>query len=239
MTAALELGFESLPYVIGHLHDAKKFFIKPASVIKLLIYHAEKRINELKNIEQAKVFIVSGDISEGKTTFLAKLAGNLQSNDISVGGFYAPRITQNGQTTGYSLVSIETGEQYAFLSTRKNDTDHGIGRFKVNSETLEHAKQMFSTDSIQKKNVIMIDEIGRMELNGKGWKNTLENLLTFPDLCLILAVRNDFVNMVIEKFNIGNSTLLPVSKTKIPDVETMISHALKKTDTVDQFNPKN
>lgn len=223
---ALDLAFDSLPFVIGHLPDARTFFTKPADVIKLLIFHAENRFNELKSKQQASVFIVSGDISEGKTTFLEKLSKNIKAKGFFVGGFYAPRIIKNNQTIGYNLIAVETGEQFHFLKIKDEKSIESIGRFEINKETLERGRQILSPENIKGKKIILIDEIGKLELNDKGWKKSLEYLLTLPNLYLILSVRKEFKNAIIDKFNISNLTLLPLPKTNVKTAESIILQRL-------------
>ncbi len=225
---ALELAFESLPFVVGHLPDARTFFTNPAGVIKLLISHAEDRFNELKSKQQSNVFIVSGDISEGKTTFLIKLAHNLQKKGISVGGLYTPRMMHNGQTIGYNIVSLETGNEFKFLKLKEEESTESIGRFEINSEAIEQGEMILSSESLKRKDVIIIDEVGKLEINNKGWKNSLEQLLVLSDICVILAVRNEFISEVIEKFNIKNSIILPLSKTNVNQATSKIIEKLNK-----------
>ena len=225
---ALELAFESLPFVVSQLPDARTFFTKPAGVIKLLISHAEERFNSLKNKQQANVFIVSGDISEGKTRFLSGLAKNLQMKNFSVGGFYTPRILENDQTIGYSMVSVESGEQFNFLKLKNDKTAKSIGRYEINFEGIQQGKHILNPEYIKEKDFVIIDEVGKLELNGNGWNNNLKQLLVLPDLYLIIAVRTEFVPAVIEKFNISNVTILPLSTTTIDQLTAKILKTLNK-----------
>lgn len=225
---ALELAFESLPFVVSQLPDARTFFTKPAGVIKLLISHAEDRFGEIKNKHQVTVFIVSGDVSEGKTTFLSELVKNLQKKNVSVGGFYTPRIIENEQTIGYFIVSVENDEKFNFLKLKKERTAESIGKFEINTETIKQGEHILSPENIIEKNVVIIDEIGKLELNEKGWKNSLEQILALPELCIIIAVRSEFIPAVVEKFKISDPIILPLSKTTVDQAESKILKALNK-----------
>jgi nucleoside-triphosphatase THEP1 len=222
LPAALELAFESLPFIISNLPDARTFLKKPVAVIMLLIRHTENRFSELKDQQQASVFIIAGNVSEGKTSFVVELCRKLKNKTISLGGFYAPRIMQNGQTIGYDLVLIETGEKYNFLRIKKNEVAESIGKFEINTETLKLGKRILSPDNIQGKNVVIIDEIGSLELNDRGWKDSLEELLTTPNLCLILTARRNLVNLIVEKFDIRNPSIFSASSDNIDNAETAI-----------------
>ncbi len=222
--AALEIAFQSLPFIVTNLPDARTFLKTPGGVIKLLIRYAENRFNELADKQQASVFIISGKVSEGKTTFLTKLVGNLKAKNMPTGGFYSPRIMKNGQTIGYNLVSVETGVQLNYLKIKKNETGESIGRYDINSEVMNKGKQILSVENVKGKDVIIIDEIGKLELNNNGWKNSLEKLLVTQDLCLILSVRKEYVQQVITDFAIVNNKVFLVSDTNIHDIESAITN---------------
>jgi nucleoside-triphosphatase THEP1 len=235
LPAALELAFESLPFVVANLPDARTFIKKPAGVIKLLIRHADDRFSALKDQQRASVILVTGDVSEGKTTFVAELSRMLLDKGISVGGFYAPRIMHNNQTRGYDLVSIETGEKFSFLGLKRNVSAGDIGKYEINVETLKQGKRILSPENIQGKDVIVVDEIGRLELNGLGWKSSLEKLLSAPNLCLVLTVREDIVNGVVEKFDIRNALIFPVSANLIDNAETAILNKIRNPSAKRSF----
>ncbi|MCK7542546.1 MAG: nucleoside-triphosphatase [Marinilabiliales bacterium] len=159
LPAALELAFESLPFVVANLPDAKTFIKKPADVIALLVSHTEDRFNALKKQQQASVFIITGDVSEGKTGFLVELLHRLRSKDLLIGGFYAPRIMLDGKTLGYDLVFVETENKLRFLSIKQNGEPGGIGKYEIDTETLEQGKRILSTENCRKKDIVIIDEI--------------------------------------------------------------------------------
>jgi len=237
ISGALELAFETLPEVFSHLPDARTFFTKPAGVVKLLLLLADKRYAELIKEVQPFVLILSGEVAEGKTTFLSNLAVELKKEDISTTGFYAPRILIDGQTIGYNLTSVETGETVEFIrltdmlmqhtegwsanltgeTSDQGKTGGRHGRFLINSDSFEWGKQILSPDNVRDKQVVMIDEIGRFELNGGAWGDSLENLLQMPDLCLIITVRSNLVSDIVTKFGLNRYIQLQVAKSSTHD----------------------
>lgn len=222
ISAASELAFESLPFIIAHLPEARTYFVKPAEVIKTLLFAAEKRLNELKNQMRGHVFIVTGGIAEGKTSFLINLANELKELGFSLGGFYAPRTLAFEKTMGYSIMSVETGEEFGFLKLKTAENKDGIGRFEIEQGGLEFGKRLLSPLFAKNNQVIIIDEIGNLELNDGGWKESLEKLLEQSVLCIILSVRSTFVDQVIEKFSLQGCSYFPVSKTSISSAMEVI-----------------
>jgi nucleoside-triphosphatase THEP1 len=218
----MELAFESLPFIIAHLPEASAFIRKPMAVIQLLIRYAEAQFNTLKEPSYASVFIISGKVSEGKTRFITDLNRRLRDRQIATGGFYARRVMQDGQTLGYDLVRVDTGEAYNFLAVKRKETANHIGKYEINTDTLEIGKRTLAAENIQGKDVVFLDEIGRLELNGDGWSKSLEKLLAVTSLCLVITVRKDYLDQVLRKYNLHHAMIFHVSSESIVHAETMI-----------------
>ncbi len=218
LPVALELGFESLPYVIANLPDAKTFIKKPSYVVKTLISHSEKRFSEIKEKYQSKVFIISGKVSEGKTNKVIEIVRKLKERGIRIGGFYSPRIIENGETIGYDLVSAENDSKVEFLRIKRNNNTEGIGRFEINNMAIVWGRQILSNENIKDKRVIIIDEAGRFEINGGGWSERIQYLLNKGDILVILTVRDIYKEEVVNKFEIKNYHSTIIKEVNIEDI---------------------
>jgi nucleoside-triphosphatase THEP1 len=200
--AALEIAFQSLPFIVANLPDAKTFLRKPGSVIRLLISYAENSFIEQSGDRQAHVIIVSGDIAEGKTSLLVNLAQSLKKRSVAVGGLLSSRIIENEETVGYKLVSVETGEEHNYLRLKKVKESEGIGRFNINHSAIDWGRQLLSSNNTLDKDVVIIDEVGKLELEKNGWRNSLEKLLTIHGLNIVISVRKRYVQAIVEDFNL-------------------------------------
>lgn len=207
---ALEAAFESLPFIIANLPTPKSMVRKPLEVVALMLRNSENRFRELKE-KSSKVIIVSGNISEGKTSFIQGLIGKLKSEGIPVAGIYSPKIQHNGVTIGYDIVDIESNERFSFLRLNQGSSGHSIGRFNIEPAAMLWGDKILSPARLKDKTIIIIDEIGKLELNGGGWKNSLEKLLK-SDNNLIITVRTDYVDRIIQKFVINDATVYPVNR---------------------------
>ncbi|HQI44192.1 MAG TPA: hypothetical protein PK949_08765, partial [Dysgonamonadaceae bacterium] len=63
-------------------------------------------------------------------------------------------------------------------------------------------------------NLLMIDEIGKLELDGGGWYDELSSLPLEKELFIILSVRFEFLYDVIHKWNLYPSVIYNVSESK-------------------------
>lgn len=204
---ALELAFESLPYVISHLPDVKSFFRKPVLVVKNLIYQAEKRFEELENQHNQSILILAGTVAEGKTRFLEALIPYLKTQNVNTTGFYTPRIMENDQTTGYDLVSLKTGNRMPFLRTAQEGEKAAIGKFVVHHDTLTSTLEELKQTDFTENTLVIIDEVGKWELQDKGWHELISFLSEQPKVTQLWAVRKEFVPAVIEKFHLRKPIL--------------------------------
>lgn len=60
----------------------------------------------------------------------------------------------------------------------------------------------------------MIDEIGKLELDGGGWYDELSSLPLQKKLFIVLSVRFEFLYDVIHKWNLYPSVIYNVSESK-------------------------
>ena len=219
---ALEFAFDTLPSIISNLPEVKQFFKQPVQVISQLMGQAELRFHELKNNEQPKIFILKGTKAGGKTTFLKALIQKLKEQNLKISGFYSPRIIENDDTIGYELTLIDTEKTYPFLS-KSNSSD--IGAFKVNQNTLKDANQYLKSLNKNNTQLVIIDEVGRWELQHKGWYESIEylNQKSIPQLWL---VRDTFIDKVREELALNNVLVFDCQEDTIQSVFDKINETI-------------
>lgn len=199
---AMELSLEILPALISNMPDVKTILRNPGAVVRQLFAYADQRLDELaiNSKQKGMVYILSGKVGSGKTRAVKNLAISLQENNIPVTGIYSSRIMENGETKGYSVVNISTGNRTKFLHQDGSPEQEKIGRFYIFNEGLCAGVKALKPNGFS---VTIVDEVGRLELDGKGWYHSLLALLNKPNSILLLTVRDDFVPEVVENFNLS------------------------------------
>jgi nucleoside-triphosphatase THEP1 len=225
---ALELAFDSLPSIINNLPEIKTIIRKPLSVIRLLVYHSEKRFSELQNRQAKPVFIITGDIAAGKTTFCNELIQHLQSKNIPTGGILSERIIQDNETIGYDLIDISTGNSMIFLRKNEGTSTSKIGRFEINTEAVEQGRNILLSRNQAKNTIVIIDEVGWLEIQGNGWAQSIELLKSQLDITLVLSIRTEFVSAVIDKFKLEKAVLIDASKDEVLSIVEKIIKQIDK-----------
>jgi len=207
---ALELSFQSLPMMVANLPESRAMIKNPVTVIHQIISQIDVRLNEIKSNLSGKVFIITGSVGEGKTTQLQKIVETLNNQNISIGGILSPRITENGNTTGYDILDISTNERVAFLRKTGDKNSPQIGSYSILSEGLKKGHDVLK-NSQNNYQVVVIDEVGRLELNNEGWAENIRDLLSNSKSHLILSMRDRFIEEAVDKWSLQDYTVLDVS----------------------------
>lgn len=148
------------------------------------------------------VYIVSAPQGKGKTSYLSRL---IESNEFheSFGGILALSSPEKHE---YYAKNIETCETRLLMSDSVALQGPSIGRFSCCQETFDLASRCLLES---KSKCIVIDEVGRLELQGLGYANALRTLVGMQKE-LYIAVRDRFVDDVVKEFGIKDYEIVEV-----------------------------
>jgi nucleoside-triphosphatase THEP1 len=157
------------------------------------------------------VYLISGKRDEGKTTKLKQLYEE-QSN---AAGFIAEKVHDCGRITTYNMVNLKNGEirvlarmaSLPLLEGWGEDFIHGPFRFS--HAGFEWARQLLNSAIEAGAEAFFIDELGKLELNGKGHAELIENALK-TGMNLYIAIRDINVKDAVKAFGIGEYALIQV-----------------------------
>lgn len=105
------------------------------------------------------VFLLTGRPGTGKTTVIRKALSLLQ---LKTGGFYTQEIRLAGVRKGFKIITLD-GEE-AILSHVDFHTKTRIGKYGIDLEALDSVGVSSIYRAMETADLIVIDEIGRMEL---------------------------------------------------------------------------
>jgi len=221
---ALKIALNTLPNTLTSIPNFKEIIKSPALVLHQVISLSEIELIKNKNIDSLsqQIFILTGSIGQGKTTYLQKLIDFFKSKDIQIGGIYSPRVVENETTIGYDIIDINTNNREIFLREGESLKEPRIGRFNINLKGLQKGvKALKKTESSNAK-IVIIDEVGLLELQNKGWANNIHELVSNSQNHILLVIRDSFVEKVIEKWNLKNYKVFDIAKNDINFTSSII-----------------
>ncbi|MDZ7849582.1 MAG: nucleoside-triphosphatase [Halodesulfurarchaeum sp.] len=137
-------------------------------------------------------FVVTGDRNVGKTTLVKRVVSGLRERGLRPVGFY----TDGGPDT-LELVPIGPGEPLVFGSqSREFPGGVTIGRYSVNPGAIETGLAASRAEG----DVLVIDEIGKLERRGEGFAPLLSDLDPTAYRGTLFSVRNGVVPFVAGAF---------------------------------------
>ena len=142
-----------------------------------------------------KIYIFKGAIGSGKTTYLM----NYCKEGKSAGGILSPFI--NGKR---HFLNVENKETKLMEAAEEESETLNIGRYKFSAKAFEWANKILIDSTNKNYELIIIDEIGPLELQGKGFAETLKFLLGNTEIKsdLLLVIRQNLVNDFLNYFGI-------------------------------------
>ena len=201
---AMELSFAVLPASTAAFPSVKDMIRRPVQSIAKLILYAEKilQIVKTKNKNLPSIIIISGNIQEGKTTFVEKVINRLKRKGIAVGGFLSKVIYQNDERTGYQLFDLNTERRELLCTVDEHPQWNHYGKFYFNPKGQELGVDILKNIS-EESQLIVIDEIGPLELGGEGWSAAIDELVRNSARPMIWVVREHLVEKIARKWTVG------------------------------------
>lgn len=154
-----------------------------------------------------RAVLLTGGIAAGKTSTGLRLLSLLRQSSVRVGGFLAPRVLDGDATVGYSLIDLATNTTHPFASLDPGIGSVAVGRFFVSERGLAVAKRAV-TSALDSADVVFVDEVGRLELDGEGHAAAVRRLLA-ADVVPILLVRDTLVEDVVRTFALDDPIVFP------------------------------
>jgi nucleoside-triphosphatase THEP1 len=216
---ALEIAFETLPFVIANVPPVKDVFRKPVGVIRQIVAQSEFWLEKvaLTMKKKSNVIIITGEIGSGKTTLISGISSRLQESGFRTGGIVAPAIYEQENKTGYTAIDIATGNKMQLSQITEIEGMPRVGKYFFLSEALDFGRNALSVERNLESQIVLIDEIGAWELQGQGWASSLNELIINCEMPLIITVRKSFLELVIENWILQNPLIIQAHTTSVND----------------------
>jgi nucleoside-triphosphatase THEP1 len=96
------------------------------------------------------------------------------------------------------------------------------GSYFFNPVGIQKGKEILNKANLEGIQLIVIDEIGPLEINDNGWSGSIDNLCQNTQTPQLWVVRKSLTDKIIKKWNIGNVYIFDISEDSVDDAENKI-----------------
>ena len=154
-----------------------------------------------------RVFL-TGEPGCGKTTVIREIVKILNAKGIRSGGMISGEIRTAGVRVGFSLEDLMT-QQRGILAHIDQKEGPSVGKYRVNLADVERVGVAAIRRAIDSADVIVVDELGPMELHSASFIAAIETALKCPKPILgtihkraahnlVTTIRSSQTNEIIE-----------------------------------------
>jgi len=119
-----------------------------------------------------QVYLLTGQPGTGKTSLIRQVVAGVKGK---AGGFYTEEIRSRGIRQGFRLVTLDG--QSAILAHIDIHSPHRVSKYGVDIDSLERIGVSALRWAVEECDLIVIDEIGKMELVSKNFKEVVLQII--------------------------------------------------------------
>ena len=161
------------------------------------------------------IYILTGPVHSRKTTLVKKLSCELKKQKVRIDGFLSEVVLKDYKVIGYDLFNLKEEKSIPFIRRTGEEEWEKIGSYFFVPQSLAEANRIILGG--RNVDIFFVDEIGPLELAGKGLWPALKQVIFKPLTKYLLVVRinilEDFLEVLNQSniivFNIKNSEIFP------------------------------
>ena len=115
-----------------------------------------------------RAYLLSGEPGSGKTTIIKEVLSKVNK---SAGGFYTEEIRSQGVRQGFKIVTLDG--KSAVLAHTSVRSSHRVSKYGVDTDSMDKVAVPALKQALQSKDIIVIDEIGKMELFSPSFQDAV------------------------------------------------------------------
>ncbi|NPA32772.1 MAG: NTPase [Aquificae bacterium] len=159
--------------------------------------------------------IITGSPGVGKTTLVKKIAKALGKDAV---GFWTEEVRdpQKGHRTGFRIVTTDGKKKIfssKFFTSKKLVGSYGVNLDYFEEIALPTLKKAYESAKRDKNKVIIIDEIGKMELFSKPFRELVRQIIHDPSVKVVATIPiRDVHPLVKEVRRLPGAVLIELTK---------------------------
>lgn len=164
-----------------------------------------------------RTLLLTGRPGVGKTTVIKKVAEALGDQ---AAGFYTEEIRQeNGQRTGFRLVTLDGEEAVMAHVDLREEGRPRVSRYGVDVSTIEALGVSALRRAMASEQVVMVDEIGKMELFSDAFRKTVRQAVEGDAAVLgtVMSARHPWVDELKAKEQVAVWEVTTGNRNQLPE----------------------
>ena len=140
-----------------------------------------------------KNIFLTGRPGVGKTTLVHRVVERLPH---LAGGFFTREMRENGTRVGFELELLDGRK--GLLAHVRSDSPYRVGKYGVEVAAFEQIGVEGLKEALSRPGVIVVDEVGRMELYSERFQSTVRTVLDSDHIVfgVLQAKRNPFLDAI-------------------------------------------
>lgn len=119
-----------------------------------------------------RLLLLTGSPGVGKTTVLLRVVECLKAKGYSVGGMLSREVRSDRTRVGFEILDLGSGSR-GWLAHVNQKSGPSVGKYRVNLEDLDNIGANAIVNAAENFDVVVIDEIGPMELFSEKFKEAV------------------------------------------------------------------
>lgn len=143
-----------------------------------------------------QVYLLTGRPGTGKTSLIKQVVAAMGAK---AGGFYTEEIRTGGVRKGFRLITLDGAE--AILAHINIRSPHRVSRYGVDVDSLERVGVSALNRAARECPLVIIDEIGKMELFSASFKEAVLSLISSdkPVLATIMSSPHPWADAIKQR----------------------------------------
>ena len=147
----------------------------------------ENLINEIRATMMTKKILLTGRPGCGKTTLIKRVVEELA---LPAGGLYTEEIRQGRERVGFKIITLSSKEAvFAHVDFR---TSQRLGKYGLDFVALETIGVEALRTAVRERRLVVIDEIGPMEIRSASFRDVVNDALDADALILATITARSF-----------------------------------------------
>jgi len=119
-----------------------------------------------------RLLFLTGQPGVGKTSVLLHVVDALKAKGYVVKGMISREVREQGTRVGFEIIDFHTGQK-GWLAHIRQPSGPQVGKYRVNLDDLRNIGVNSILDAIKTADIIVVDEIGPMELFSQAFKDAI------------------------------------------------------------------